>query len=262
MKKRIELVQEILKKKGLYKGRIDGLNGPKTLKGLEQVEGIDQNWPDKRKIIGAVQVFAEENKINAKPIDGLWGPVTEEAFNELSDLVRNNAKPRIWRPEEILDVNLNNWPRQYTAEFIDFYGEMGKNQDSVVLPYPHRLSWQTDKVINRFDCHIKVKESIARVLTKAFNHYGLSEIKRLNLDLWGGCFNVRPIRGGTRPSMHSWGIAIDYDPIRNKLKWGRDKAAFAKPEYDKWWELWEEEGWVSLGRQRNFDWMHVQACKI
>jgi hypothetical protein len=62
--------------------------------------------------------------------------------------------------------------------------------------------------------------------------------------------------------MHSWGIAMDYDPERNKLKWGRDKAAFAWPEYDAWWRLWEEEGWISLGRQRNFDWMHIQAAKL
>jgi len=62
--------------------------------------------------------------------------------------------------------------------------------------------------------------------------------------------------------MHSWGIAVDYDPVKNKLKWGRDKASLPKGEYDMWWKFWEEEGWVSLGRQRNFDWMHVQAAKL
>ncbi|MCF8078467.1 MAG: hypothetical protein K9K88_04215 [Desulfobacterales bacterium] len=46
------------------------------------------------------------------------------------------------------------------------------------------------------------------------------------------------------------------------LKWGRDRAHFARTEYDAWWRLWEEEGWVSLGRQRNFDWMHVQAAQL
>ena len=42
----------------------------------------------------------------------------------------------------------------------------------------------------------------------------------------------------------------------------RDKATFAKPEYERWWQCWEEEGWLSLGRTRNFDWMHVQAAKL
>ena len=40
------------------------------------------------------------------------------------------------------------------------------------------------------------------------------------------------------------------------------RFAFARPEYNMWWKLWEEEGWVSLERQRNFDWMHVQAARL
>ena len=77
----------------------------------------------------------------------------------------------------------------------------------------------------------------------------------------GGCLNVRRMRGGTRWSTHSWGIAMDYDPEQNQWKWGRDRATLALPEYDAWWRLWEEEGWTSLGRTKNFDWMHVQAAK-
>jgi hypothetical protein len=80
--------------------------------------------------------------------------------------------------------------------------------------------------------------------------------------LFGGCLNVRRMRGGSAWSMHSWGIAFDFDPDRNQLRWGRDRAAFAKPEYNKWFELWEEEGAVSLGRVRNFDWMHVQFARL
>ena len=70
------------------------------------------------------------------------------------------------------------------------------------------------------------------------------------------------MRGGTRLSTHAWGIAIDWDPERNQLKWGRDRAAFADAAYEPWWQAWESEGWVSLGRERNFDWMHVQAARL
>jgi hypothetical protein len=59
--------------------------------------------------------------------------------------------------------------------------------------------------------------------------------------------------------MHAWGVAVDYDPEHNKFKWGWDRAAFARSEYDAWWKIWEDEGWTSLGRTRNFDWMHIQA---
>jgi hypothetical protein len=50
--------------------------------------------------------------------------------------------------------------------------------------------------------------------------------------------------------------------MHNKLQWGRDRAAFASAEYDAWWRTWEAEGWVSLGRTRNYDWMHVQAARV
>ena len=33
-------------------------------------------------------------------------------------------------------------------------------------------------------------------------------------------------------------------------------------EAEDWWRIWEEQGWTSLGRVRNFDWMHVQATKL
>ena len=92
-------------------------------------------------------------------------------------------------------------------------------------------------------------------------HYGPDGVRELRLDRYGGCFNPRKKRGGTSWSTHAWAIALDFDPERNRLQWGRERAAFARPEYHRWWELWEEEGWVSLGRVANFDWMHVQAAR-
>jgi len=62
--------------------------------------------------------------------------------------------------------------------------------------------------------------------------------------------------------MHAWSIAIDFDPARNKLSWNNTRARLAKPDAVKFWELWEAEGWVSLGRARNYDWMHVQAARL
>jgi hypothetical protein len=55
---------------------------------------------------------------------------------------------------------------------------------------------------------------------------------------------------------------MDWDPERNQLKWGRDRASLDASVYDFWWRTWEAEGWVSLGRSRNFDWMHVQAARL
>lgn len=263
MKKRIELVQTLLKEQGWYSGSIDGLLGPNTMSGIKNLPEVGEAWSEKRKIIGAIQVFANRNEIPTNPIDGYLGPITEEAFDQLRKLKMPGVKiTPMWRPEQIIDVNPNNWPKQYTDEFNEFYGNQGDHLVYVDLPYPHRFSWLLDKQVHRFKCHAKVADSIARVLTKVLDHYGQNEISRLQLDIWGGCFNIRSIRGGSKPSMHSWGIAIDYAPNRNKLRWSADKASFAGEDYVKWWEFWEEEGWLSLGRARNFDWMHIQAAKI
>lgn len=142
---------------------------------------------------------------------------------------------------------------------IDYYGEVGLNQKQIVLPYTHYY-WENNKQINSFLCHKKIATSLLRILTNVLNHYGKEDIHRLHLDILGGCLYLRSIRGGTRFSTHSWGIAIDYDPINNQYEWNSEKALFAKPEYEMWWNFWEEEGWYSLGRRCNYDWMHIQAA--
>jgi len=262
-KKTIKFVQSRLNAMGLDVGPEDGVMGSKTLAALNQVEGIPQKWSKKRKATAFIQLLAKEKDIETGKVDGYWGPQTEFAFEELQQLLVENKEPEIWRPEDLPDENPHDWPQQTPEEnLVRFYGEVGENQTRIELPYPHRLSWDKNTEISGFQCHERVHDSLQRVLSKILDNFGPDEIRRLRLDLWGGCLNVRKMRGGTRYSMHSWGIAVDYDPEKNKLKWGRDRAAFARPEYDTWWRCWEEEGWISLGRNRNFDWMHVQAAKL
>ena len=85
---------------------------------------------------------------------------------------------------------------------------------------------------------------------------------RLGIDQFGGCLSVRPMRNGTAWSTHAFGCAIDWDADRNQLRTPFAKSQMGKPEYAKFLDLWEEEGWISLGRARNFDSMHVQAARL
>ncbi|MEX0966300.1 MAG: M15 family metallopeptidase [Bacteroidia bacterium] len=262
-KKDIRFVQQQLNAKGYNAGPVDGMLGSKTMSALSNIPDLPRDWANARKVVGFIQLLAREHNIEAGPVDGFLGPQTRFALDALIRVLVEHKEPEIWRPEELVEVNPNQWPKQTPeSEIIAFYGQVGQRQTTINVPYPHKLAWDKSKVINRFSCHEKVHDSMLRVLTKVFNHYGLDEIQRLRLDLWGGCLNVRKMRGGSRYSTHSWGMAVDYDPERNQLKWGRDRASFAKPEYAMWWKFWEEEGWVSLGQQRNFDWMHIQAAKL
>lgn len=217
-------------------------------------------WPDARKAVAYLQLVALEKGSDPGKIDGQIGPNTRHAFDDLEHLLEHGSLPPPIRDLELSAVNPNHWPTE--AGVIAFYGQPGTNQTMLQLPYRHWLSWDLSSHVDRTSCHVKVHDSLKRVLQRVLDHYGQDRIHELRLDVFGGGFNVRKKKGGTTMSMHSWGIAFDYDPDRNQLKWGRDRASFARSEYEDWWRIWEEEGWVSLGRTRNFDWMHVQAAKL
>jgi hypothetical protein len=125
-----------------------------------------------------------------------------------------------------------------------------------------RLAWARDTIVTRMTLHAKVAPSAGRVFEKIAETYAPHERVALGLDIFGGSLNVRRMRGGTSYSTHSWGIAIDFDPERNQLSWSRERARLAHPDAIPFWEAWEAEGWLSLGRERNYDWMHVQACEL
>jgi hypothetical protein len=145
---------------------------------------------------------------------------------------------------------------------VRFYGEVGENQTKLTLPYELKLAWDPNTAIKRITCHEKVTSAVYNIFEKTLKTYGEKEIKRLRLDLFGGCLNVRRMRGGSAWSIHSWGAAIDLDPNNNQLKWGKERASFAKPIYNDFWKIVETEGGVSLGKVKNFDWMHFQFATL
>lgn len=261
-KTHIKLIQNQLNQGGYQAGTVDGIAGNDTKAALNMVVEVQQFTSFKRRATAYIQFLCQQNSIDAGLIDGYWGPRTDYAFGVLKEFLETGIMPEPWRDEPQVSYNPNNWPNEETALLEAYYGEVGKHQKRLQLPFPHRLSWDKRHVVNSLFCHEKVHESLDKVLTAVLDHYGMDEIRRLRLDIWGGCFNVRKKRGGTSWSTHSWGIALDYNPEQNALRWGRDKASFARPEYNKWWEIWEKEGWVSLGRKKNYDWMHVQAAKV
>jgi hypothetical protein len=129
---------------------------------------------------------------------------------------------------------------------------------TIQLPYPMRLAWDTDTVVHRMRCHKLVADKFLAVFNEIHRVYGYEKIKELGIDLFGGCFNFRKMRGGNDWSKHSWGIAIDLDPARNKLKETSRTARFARPEYKDMIDIFYKHGFISLGRERNFDWMHFE----
>lgn len=155
--------------------------------------------------------------------------------------------------------------KQLSQEQIEVrYGKANKTGKGYLvtleLPYPMFLNWSTSEIINSFQCHKSIHDRLKAVFTDILNHYGIDEIKRLQLDDYGGCFNYRLMRGGTKLSKHSWGIAIDLDPDRNLLKETSATARFARPEYKPMIDIFYKHGFLSLGREQNRDYMHFESA--
>lgn len=152
------------------------------------------------------------------------------------------------------------WPRQSECE--DFYGEVGTSQVKCQLPFTMVLAWDTGTKLTSYSCHKLVKEPMERIWNRVYEHYGYDKIVDLRLHMFGGCLNVRKMRGGSSWSMHAWGIAVDIDPERNALHMNKNQASLSKSAYDKYWEFIYDEGAIGLGPERDFDWMHWQFAKL
>jgi hypothetical protein len=152
-----------------------------------------------------------------------------------------------------------------TAQAIRDFGkpnQQGSYLTTIDLPYPMRLAWDKKTTVKKMRCHKLVAQNFHNVFTDLLNHYGLPKIQELGIDLFGGCFNFRAMRGGSDYSRHSWGIAIDLDPERNGLKTPFLKAQFSKPEYNALHEIFEKHGFENLGKVMNYDTMHWQIKHI
>jgi len=150
-----------------------------------------------------------------------------------------------------------------TANIIKTYGQPGdeKNMTIITTPYPLVIAWDTKVTTNKMKIHKLAADSMKAILKEILDTYGLEEIKRLGIDLFGGSYNFRQMRGGTEWSVHSWALAIDLDPARNKLKETSKTARFARPEYKPMLDIFKKHGWYSLGVEKNYDWMHFQFIK-
>jgi len=247
-------LQQWLKELGYFTGAVDGVSGEPFKQAIAEMElatGLDINtWNDERRHMAAEQLFLRDHGFSTD-IDGLYGPATQRAHNDYISKDRD-----VDQPEEEVAHLPTMWPRQ--KDVPAFYGEMGKNQELIVPPYQ---LWYGKIPVEHISVHQRVAPSVLRVLVNVLSLYG-DQVKLLGLDQYSGSLNVRKMRGGNSWSMHSWGIAIDFDAPHNELNWDHTRARFAKPEYRRFFDCWYAEGWISLGRERDYDWMHIQAARL
>ena len=147
-------------------------------------------------------------------------------------------------------------------QVIAKFGKADKTGSSYLvnlqLPYPMRLSWDLKTTVTKVRVHKLILENYKSLFSDLLDHYGYEKLVELRIDVFGGIYSYRAMRGGTKLSRHSWGIAIDLDPVNNGLRSTNKTASFAGAEYKAMLDIFKKNGFMSLGVEKNYDWMHYE----
>ena len=180
------------------------------------------------------QIIELQRRIGTAP-DGYWGPKSIAACKR--------------HLEALMPIG-GAWPSPEDTSMIRFFGRP-RDESSLVPLDVTGLSVKYDgQSVRSIQCHKLVAASLGRILRRISDgpHRGI-------LAKYAGCYNPRPMRGGNRPSKHSWGAAIDLDPDHNGLKTSWPVAATMPIEV---MEEFAREGWIGLGWQIGRDSIHFQ----
>ena len=144
----------------------------------------------------------------------------------------------------------------------------GANIRKVAPPDGWELYYQSDSglvKVSGIRMHRLLRDSFVAVLDEVWEHarheIGGSAtndqirawLHQQRLDQHGGGFNFRKITGGSKLSLHSYGIAIDWDPEHNPRK-----RPLTRKLPDWWYDIWKTHGWSDGRHFSTPDPMHVQ----
>lgn len=173
---------------------------------------------------------------------------------------------------------MSRWPHQ--RDMNSFYGNPDKNRDGVAdrdweneniikITPPYPLWYPSDaggKLIKRakqftsLRVHKKCADSLMQCLTRIGSEFTPEEIHKYELDICGGTYVFRLMRGGRSLSVHSWGSAIDLSHLINWYGRKYDESKGMMPMRAV--KIFQDEGWTWGGLWRKGDAMHFQAADV
>lgn len=259
-------VQRLLSAAGYYSGLIDGQAGEKTMRGVELVlkkrSPTSLKWSRDRQLVAAAQVILTFGGWEPGKIDGYAGNNTMNALAMYDFRVAHGVNQVISRPATSTAIN-SPFPSQ--SDCVAFYGAPGAAVQARLkmfdLPVAMRLDWALDQKVKRVQLHEKCGASAIEAVGEIVKHYGEKRWRELGLDRHAGTYVHRKMRGGTSWSMHAFGCAWDFYAAPNGLMMRAPDALFSGEQYKSFFDIWENFGWLPLGRAIGRDWMHVQATK-
>ena len=170
--------------------------------------------------------------------DGFWGPKSVYACQTWLRMLMPKPHP---------------WPVATEASLANFYGDPGDERLINALDVTDLGLDYEGAAVRSIRCHTKVAASLHRVLT-AIAKSPFADILRQ----YDGCFCDRPMRGGTSPSLHARGAAIDLCAAGNgNLAHWPDAAGMSLDVM----AIFAREGWLAAGAFWGRDAMHFQATR-
>lgn len=180
------------------------------------------------------QIVELQKRVGATP-DGFWGPKSIEACK---------AHLRALMPKD------HPWPTPDQGALTRFYGRAGDETQLVNLAVSDLGIRYDGRDVKTIRCHHKIAPSLRRVLeaiSKTPHNWVLKE--------FGGVYNNRPMRGGSLPSLHARGAAIDLAPSTNANREHWPSSANMPIEV---MELFAKEGATPAGAFWGRDAMHME----
>jgi hypothetical protein len=183
------------------------------------------------------QIIALQNRIGATP-DGFWGPKSIAACQRHLQALMPSPHP---------------WPKSDQSSLTKFYGSPGDESKLMSLDVAGLGVRYDGKPVKSIRCHERVADSLLRVIVDLAcgPHAAI-------LSTYAGVYNNRPMRGGSLPSLHARGAAIDLSPDTNRLSQSWPVSATMPLEV---MESFAREGWLAAGAFWGRDAMHFQATK-
>jgi hypothetical protein len=171
--------------------------------------------------------------------DGFWGPQSTEAAQKHLRKLMASAPPS---------------PKTDQASLTAAYGAAGDESNLVNLSVEGLGVKYDGKPVKTVRCNKVVALSLKLIIQElATFPEGVAVLAQ-----YGGVYNNRPMRGGSTPSLHARGAAIDLAPDTNANK--QHWPVSANMSF-KVMEVFAKHGWLAAGAFWSRDAMHFQKTQ-
>jgi hypothetical protein len=157
------------------------------------------------------------------------------------------------------------WPHEDTAALDAFYGDP-RGRNGLVSPTwysnniirwtpPYNMYYSEGHVpLKTLLIHKKCKPAFDAAFTEVYNFFKVDGVVEQRLNISGGTYNFRLMRGGSKLSVHAYGIAIDMDPEHNPFPHHWTPNGISKDFV----AIMEKHGFYWRGTNGDIDPMHFQ----